>query len=77
MQCRRGEVENTHFRIDRYFCISGEWFFSTRENLQIGPFANKEDAQVELMLFLRHLREGGVFADRYRDLSYRTLERQW
>lgn len=65
MQCRSGEVTDTQCRIDRYFRISGEWFFSTRENLQIGPFQHRDDAEVELMFFLRHIKEGGIYADRY------------
>ncbi len=63
MQCRSGEASGTHFRTDRYFCISGEWFFSTRENLQIGPFATRDDAEIELLLFLRHIQEGGIYAE--------------
>ncbi len=59
---REGEVATTHFRTARYFCISGEWFFSTRENLQVGPFEARDDAEVELMFFLRHVREGGLYA---------------
>ncbi len=52
-------------RTERYFCISGQWFFATREMLQVGPFASREDAEVALMLFLRHVGEGGIYADLY------------
>ncbi len=62
MLTRSGEGINTRFRTERYFCICGEWFFSTRENLQIGPFQNRDDAEVELMFVLRHLGEGGIYA---------------
>lgn len=65
MQCRSGEVANAHGRTDRYFCISGEWFFSTRENLQIGPFLTYDAAEVEMIMFLRHMQEGGINARRY------------
>ena len=69
MQYRNGETTGTFFRTDRFYCICGEWFFSTRENLQIGPFANKGDAEAELMLFLRHAGEGGIYAERYEGLN--------
>lgn len=65
MQFRSGEVVATQFRTKRYFCISGEWYFSSRENLQLGPFPSLDDAEIELMLFLRHVNEGGIYADQY------------
>jgi len=63
MDYRNGETINTHFRAERFFCISGLWYFSTRENLQVGPFAQREDAELELMFFLRHINEGGIYAN--------------
>lgn len=64
-EIRSGEGESPHFRTGRYYCISGEWFFSTRENLHIGPFDDRLDAEIELMFFLRHLGEGGIYTDIY------------
>lgn len=61
MQYRQGEDQGTHFRSDRFFCISGEWYFSTREAPQVGPFSDKEDAKAELMIYLRHTMEGGIY----------------
>jgi hypothetical protein len=62
MDYRNGETTNTHFRAKRFFCISGLWYFSTRENLQVGPFAQQDDAELELTIFLRHRNEGGIYA---------------
>jgi|ADIF01.1.fsa_nt_gi hypothetical protein len=62
MDYRNGETTNTHFRAKRFFCISGLWYFATRENLQVGPFAQQDDAELELIFFLRHLNEGGIYA---------------
>lgn len=62
MKYRIGEVTNSHFRNERFFCISGEWYFSTRENLKVGPFADREQSEIELMFFLRHVDEGGIYA---------------
>lgn len=53
MHTRHGEMENTYFRTGRCFCICGEWYFSTRENSQVGPFENKDDIDVELIFYLR------------------------
>lgn len=65
MQCRRGENVNSNPRTSRYYSVCGEWFFSTREKVSIGPFASREEAEGELMLFLRHIGEGGIYIDRY------------
>lgn len=61
MQYRQGEQSGMFFRSDRFFCISGEWYFSTRESPQVGPFTLKSDAEAELMIYLRHTVEGGIF----------------
>ena len=54
MTCRAGENDRTWFRNERFLCINGEWYFLTRENTQEGPFDTKREAEMELMLFLRH-----------------------
>lgn len=63
MHYRIGEEVSEHCRADRFFCISGQWYFATRENLQVGPFTQKEEAEIELMFYLRHLNEGGIYAN--------------
>jgi len=64
-ECRNGEAEACQIRANRYFCISGQWFFSTREYLQVGPFLTKDDAAIELYFFLRHRDEWGGYARQY------------
>lgn len=54
---REGEEEKTRFRSDRFFCEDGSWFFTTRENTVQGPFESRDDAERELALYLRDLRE--------------------
>lgn len=54
MDVRRGEQERNWFRSDRFTTINGQWFFQTREGTFEGPFDNMNEAQMELMLFLRH-----------------------
>ena len=63
MKNRRGEDAKTYFRTVRFVCINGEWFFTTRENIDIGPFSSKEEAEAESHLFIRHMSEGGAMAD--------------
>ena len=60
MQSRVGEDACTHFRIGRYYRITEEWFFSTREDLQIGPFSSRDEAEIQLISYLRHISEAGV-----------------
>ncbi|MDQ1363026.1 MAG: hypothetical protein QG652_886 [Pseudomonadota bacterium] len=50
---RNGENRNIPFRSNRYFCINGAWYFTTREGPQLGPFIDKREAEAELMLFVR------------------------
>ncbi|EON91174.1 hypothetical protein MARLIPOL_15302 [Marinobacter lipolyticus SM19] len=54
MDVRRGEQERNWFRSDRFTTINGQWFFQTREGTFEGPFDSVNEAQMELMLFLRH-----------------------
>jgi hypothetical protein len=65
MQCRIGEAVTSSFRAPRFFCISGQWYFSSRENLKVGPFPTLVDAEMELLVFLRHVDEGGIYANGY------------
>ena len=65
MNIRLGESGCDFFRADRFYQISNQWYFSTRENLQIGPYNALDEAEVELMSFLRHIGEGGYAADAY------------
>ncbi|MEQ9545787.1 MAG: DUF6316 family protein [Marinobacter sp.] len=54
MDVRRGEQERNWFRSDRFTTINGQWFFQTREGTFEGPFDSVNEAQMELMLYLRH-----------------------
>lgn len=51
---RNGEQERTWFRSERFLHIGDKWYFVTRENTQKGPFDSKDEAERELILYLRH-----------------------
>jgi hypothetical protein len=40
-------IENW-LRCNRFYSIKGEWFFSTREGIDHGPFPSREEAMAEL-----------------------------
>ncbi|MCZ6642771.1 MAG: DUF6316 family protein [Gammaproteobacteria bacterium] len=53
---RRGEQEKNWFRSGRFFKVSGAWFFTTRENINIGPFQSELEAKMseqQLVALLR------------------------
>ena len=54
MTVRAGEKDRSWFRSERFCNINGRWFFSTREGTQEGPFSHKREAEMELMLYVRH-----------------------
>ena len=57
MAVRSGEAERAWFRSDRFIHTADGWYFITRENSQEGPFRSIQEAQNELMLYIRHSNE--------------------
>ncbi len=74
MTCRAGEEDKTHFRTDRYYCIDGKWYFTTREKIEMGPFDTHKDAESELMLYMRHSEEGGLYEDMHKAAAEGRLD---
>lgn len=54
MTVRIGESEKTWFRSERIMHVNDQWFFTTREMTQEGPFYSKHEAEMELNLYIRH-----------------------
>ncbi len=52
MNHRVDETDTTHFRSDRIFTVNGSWFSSTREHLELGPFPSRNEAEVQVLLFI-------------------------
>jgi len=49
---RPGDNKN-FFKTDRTFLVNGQWYFSTREGNDLGPFESKQDAENEIALYIR------------------------
>jgi uncharacterized protein DUF6316 len=62
MSHREGEADKLHFQTDRFFCVGSQWFFATREDPALGPFLSRGAAVAELLIYARHMNEGGAFA---------------
>jgi hypothetical protein len=56
MTYRKGEAESTHFRSERFFAIGSDWYFSTREGLDLGPYTDRQEAEAALLFFIREKR---------------------
>ena len=52
MKRKSDEKEMTVFRTDRYFLIDGQWYFTTREGGNLGPFASHAEAEAALVQYL-------------------------
>lgn len=52
---RQGEAGSVPFRTGRHYSVNGEWFFSTRESGEQGPFLTLEGAKTALLNYGRRL----------------------
>lgn len=57
---RSGDTRRSHFRSDRVFQSDGGWFFMTREQAQVGPFEQQEEAHRVLASFISAMSAVGV-----------------
>ena len=57
---REGESDKFWFRSERFFAVGNQWFFTTREHIDVGPFADRATAEHALMLFLDCLKKEGT-----------------
>ncbi|MEM9103615.1 MAG: DUF6316 family protein [Pseudomonadota bacterium] len=49
---RENSSYRSQFRTDRIFTVGHEWYFSTREGINFGPYDNKKMAHKALSTFL-------------------------
>ena len=45
---RAGEARRNYIRGERVFALDGAWYFMTREQCRMGPFADRDDALMEI-----------------------------
>ena len=53
---RKNEIGRAPMRCDRFFAVNSSWYFSTRENFDIGPYQTKDEAKQGLSEFLEYMR---------------------
>jgi uncharacterized protein YchJ len=49
-----GKDEKHHFQMERFVQQNGEWYYITREGDERGPFERKEDAEGDMIAYIRH-----------------------
>ncbi|NKC01406.1 MAG: hypothetical protein GKR90_23310 [Pseudomonadales bacterium] len=62
---RKNEEVQTWFRSDRVFLHeAGNWYFRTREGIEIGPYDTRFEAEIEAGLLIELLQKAGDVEDR-------------
>jgi len=56
---RTNEKAKTWFRSERVFLSDSEWFFHTREGVDVGPYESQFEAEIEAGMLKELLRERG------------------
>jgi hypothetical protein len=56
VQYRKGENSQTRFRTERFFTIGVDWYASTREGQNIGPFKTRSAAEQGLVRYIVDLK---------------------
>ncbi len=44
--------QGSYFRTERFFCVNQQWFFSTREGRDCGPYSSRDRAEEGLNKFI-------------------------
>jgi len=57
---RSNERPRTWFRSERVFLSDGQWFFHTREGVDVGPYESQFEAEIEAGMLKELLRERGA-----------------
>lgn len=52
-----------YFQIDRFVQQDNQWFYTTREGEERGPFESKADAKGDLIMYMRHLKKMEDFGE--------------
>lgn len=54
---RAGESRRVWFRTNRVFAVDDVWFFSTRENIDVGPYATRAEAERDARRLVKILQD--------------------
>lgn len=57
---RDKEAEKTYYRTDRIFRADDQWYFTTREGFNIGPYQNRDSCSNGLNRFIRCMTSDNV-----------------
>jgi len=68
-ELRNGEVQRTFFRCDRIYQAGGQWYFSTREGTEEGPFESHDDAEKAVTLYVDSWRRGREIQSQLKERS--------
>ena len=54
---RRNETRKTWFRSERVFLSGSDWYFHTREGVDVGPYPSQFEAEIEAGMLKELLRD--------------------
>lgn len=58
-----GDNDKRYFQVDRFYQQNGEWFYTTREGTERGPFESKEEAEGDLIVYVRRMKKMEDFGE--------------
>lgn len=50
------DADALYFQMDRFMQQNDEWFYTTREGEERGPFKSKDDAEKDLIAYLKTIK---------------------
>jgi len=60
MASRRNESRKTWFRSERVFNCNGQWYFHTREGIDVGPYESQLEAEIEATMLKELIKSSSV-----------------
>lgn len=70
---RCNEQPKTWFRSERVFLSAGQWYFHTREGIDVGPYDSQFEAEIEAGMLKQMLRESADDAAGAADGALRVI----
>jgi hypothetical protein len=60
---RRDESNRTWFRSERVFNCNGQWYFHTREGIDVGPYESQLEAEIEAGMLKELIKNAAIAGD--------------